>query len=314
MSPALLIVNPAASRVTPELVAAVEGELRARGPVETVLTEWPGHAVSLAEEGCTRCERLYVFSGDGGFNEAVNGIDGVIPIGFVPGGGTSVLPRALGLPRDPVECARMLARTDARRRISLGRVTFGAGEIAAGVPPSSRRFTFSAGLGLDAELVRRVDARGRAEGRRPGDLAFVGALLRALAARRGRFEPAMTVLGHRRVAFAVVANCTPYSYFGRLAVRALPEARFELGLDLAAPERLRPTRLPALTLSVLARPTHARAKDILYLHDADEVRIECDAPTPLQVDGEDLGDATDVVFEAERQALDVLVPGRNGSV
>jgi diacylglycerol kinase family enzyme len=310
VKPALLIVNPTASRVTPELVRAVEDELRARGPVETVLTEYPGHAVSLAEDGCRTCERLYVFSGDGGFNEAVNGLDGLIPVGFVPGGGTSVLPRALGLPRDPVACATTLARSDERRRISLGRVTYSAGEEAAGAPPPSRRFTFSAGLGLDAELVRTVDGMGRVGGVRPGDLAFLGALLRAIARRRGRFEPGMTVLGRRRVAFAVVANGSPYTFLGRVPVQAAPAARFELGLDLVAPERLGPTRLPGLAISVLGRPRHTRTKDILYLHDADEIRVECDVATPLQVDGEDLGDATDVVFEAEREALDVLVPGK----
>lgn len=310
MKPAFLIVNPTASRVTPELVRAVEDELRARGPVETVLTEWAGHAVSLAEDGCRTCERLYVFSGDGGFNEAVNGIDGVIPVGFLPGGGTSVLPRALGLPRDAVECARTLARSDERRRISLGRVTYAVGEEAAGARPVSRRFTFSAGVGLDAELVRAVDRLRRSTGARPGDLAFLGALLRAVARRRGRFEPRMTVLGRRRVAFALAANGAPYTFLGRLPVHAAPDASFELGLDLVAPERLGPTRLPGLAISVLGRPRHTRTRDILYLHDADEIRVECDVPTPLQVDGEDLGDVTDVVFEAERSALEVVVSGR----
>ena len=42
-----LIVNPNASRVTPELVAAVEREL---SEVETVLTRGPGHAAELAAE------------------------------------------------------------------------------------------------------------------------------------------------------------------------------------------------------------------------------------------------------------------------
>ena len=44
---------------------------------------------------------VIVFSGDGGFNEALNGLEGDVPVGFLPGGGTSVLPRALGLPSDP---------------------------------------------------------------------------------------------------------------------------------------------------------------------------------------------------------------------
>src|ERR687896_366871 len=176
---ALLIVNPFASRVTDAVVDRVAEVL---GSVEVARTERPGHATELVRAASDDVEAIYVFSGDGGFNEALNGADGRTPLGFVPGGGTSVLPRALGLPRDPVACARALATSDRTRRISLGRLTYSAREEAAGARPASRRFTFSAGLGLDAELVRAVDALGRIAGRRPGDLAFLAQLVRVLAA------------------------------------------------------------------------------------------------------------------------------------
>jgi diacylglycerol kinase family enzyme len=289
-----LIVNPSASRVTPELTLAVERELAAAGPIETILTERPLHAVELVAEASRGFDRIYVYSGDGGFNEAVNGVESDIPMGFIPGGSTSVFPRALGLPRDPVECARALARARTRR-ISLGRV-------------NGRRFTFSAGLGLDAELVRRVDAAGRPDGRRANDLAFAWALIEIFARRRARFEPAMTVLGRERVAFALVANCDPYSYVGRLPLRIAPEARVELGLDLVAPRRLRARLVPQVARWVLAGSGQTRSPHVLYVHDADEIRVECDGPTPLQADGEDLGDVTEALFEAERDALEVLVP------
>ena len=109
MPGSVLIVNPNASRVTPDLTLAVEAELRVAGPLETTLTEGPMHAAELVEAAGPGVERVYVFSGDGGFNEVVNGLDGDVPLGFIPGGGTSVLPRALGLPRDPVAAARTLA-------------------------------------------------------------------------------------------------------------------------------------------------------------------------------------------------------------
>jgi diacylglycerol kinase family enzyme len=289
-----LIVNPSASRVTPELTLAVERELSVTGPIETILTERPLHAVELVAEASRGFDRIYVYSGDGGFNEAVNGVEGDVPMGFIPGGSTSVFPRALGLPRDPVECARALARARTRR-VSLGRV-------------NGRRFTFSAGLGLDAELVRRVDAAGRSDGRRANDLAFAWALIETFARRRARFEPAMTVLGRERVAFALVANCDPYSYVGRLPLRIAPEARVELGLDLVAPRRLRARLVPQIARWVLAGSGQTRSPHVLYVHDADEIRVECDGPTPLQADGEDLGDVTEALFEAERGALEVLVP------
>jgi hypothetical protein len=45
----------------------------------------------------------------------------------------------------------------------------------------------------------------------------------------------------------------------------------------------------------------------LYGHDLDRVEIVCDRPLPLQADGEDLGDVTEALFEAERDAIGVLV-------
>ena len=133
---AALIVNPNATRVTPELTLAVERELAASGEVETLLTERPLHAADVVAQA-GEVERIYVFAGDGGYNEVVNGLDRDVAVGFIPGGSTSVLPRALGIPRDPQEAARSLAHSTSERSITLGRV-------------NGRRFTFNAGLGLDA--------------------------------------------------------------------------------------------------------------------------------------------------------------------
>ena len=212
-------------------------------------------------------------------------------LGFVPGGGTSVLPRALGLPRDPVEAARVLAR-GRTRRISLGRA-------------NGRRFGFAAGVGLDAELVRRMDARGRREdGKRPGDLVFAWTALRALAERRARFDPVLEVVGHGRAAFALVANADPYTYLGRVPLRLPRGARLEGGLDLLAPRALRAASLPGAVRYLVAGRTRL---PLLHLHDVDRLELRCDRPLPLQVDGEDVGDVTEVVLEAERDAVTVLV-------
>jgi diacylglycerol kinase family enzyme len=292
----VLIVNPNASRVTPDVTLAVEEALRAGGDVETIVTEKPMHAAEIAEAaGRREAERIYVFSGDGGYNEVVNGLGGDVPVGFIPGGSTSVFPRALGVPRDPVAAARALVSSSAERRISLGRV-------------NGRRFTFSSGFGIDAELVRRVDALGRASGKRASDVAFARALAGIFAERRGRFAPAMEVEGLGRVAFALVANGHPYSYVGRVPLRIAPKAQFELGLDLVAPRELKARRLPQVAGWVLAGKGQERSRHVLYVHDADELVVRADAPMPLQVDGEDIGDTEEAHFEAERSALRVLVP------
>ena len=281
----ILIVNPYASRVTPELAERVAAEL---GDVRTVFTERPGHATELAREA--DAEAVVVFSGDGGFNEVLNGARPETLLGFVPGGGTSVLPRALGLPRDPVAAARQLA-AGRTRRIGLGRA-------------NGRRFGFAGGVGLDAELIRRMDARGRsADGKRPGDAVFAWTAVKTLAETRVRFDPVLDVDGHGRAAFALVANADPYSYVGRLPLRLPRGARLEGGLDVLGPRSFRLRSLPGAVRYLLTGRTRL---PLLELHDQDRIEIRCDRPLPLQLDGEDVGDVTEVVFEAERDAVTVL--------
>jgi diacylglycerol kinase family enzyme len=151
-----------------------------------------------------------------------------------------------------------------------------------------------------------VEALGRDRaGRRAGDVRFALTALRVLGERRGRFEPALEIEGHGRAAFALVANADPYSYAGPLPLRLAREARFEAGLDLVAPRALRARDLPAVARYLAT----GRARlPLIVLHDQGRLVVRCDAPTPLQADGEDIGDVTEAVFEAERDAVTVLVP------
>ena len=294
MKRALLIVNPYSTQVTGKRITAVERVLREHVEVDTRFTRQPGHATELAAAAET--DAIVVFSGDGTYNEALNGADGAIPLGFLPGGGTSVLPRALGLPRDAVDAARAVGAAVAEgrmRRISLGTV-------------NGRRFSFSAGLGFDGEAVRRLDELGRGPGgARPGDAAFLRTVLKMLLERRGRWEPALEIEGVGRAAFVLVANGDPYSYAGSVPIRITPGARFEDGLAFAAPGRVRARDVPRLVAAI----TRGRGygADVLRGIDLDRITVHCDRPLPLQSDGEDLGDVEHAVFEARRDAVAVLV-------
>ena len=171
---------------------------------------------------------------------------------------------------------------------------------------NGRRFGFSAGIGLDAELIRRVDALGRdSSGRRAGDLRFLGVALRTVAGRRVRFDPALEVEGHGRAAFLLVANGDPYTYVGALPLRLARRARFDAGLDAVGPRAFRLRHVPGALVYVA---TGKQALPLLALHDADRLVVRCDVPLALQVDGEDLGDVSEAVLEAERDAVTVLAP------
>jgi diacylglycerol kinase family enzyme len=275
-----LIVNPFATRVTEEHLRALEEEL---DTVETLLTERKGHATELAR--AARGDAVFVYGGDGVVNEVLNGLPRGKPLGIVPGGHTNVLARALGVPSDPARAVR-------ERRISLGRV-------------NGRRFSFSAGIGVDSETVRELETMKRLhDGRRRGDLSYARVATRRLAR---RYEPRFEIEGAGRAAMIFVSNDAVFTYAGPRAFRFSPEARFELGLDFVAPERSG----AASALRYFTRAVSGRGlvglPGVLHGHDTDVIRVSCDEPLPLEADGEDLGDVTEALFEAERDAVSVLV-------
>ena len=176
-----------------------------------------------------------MLGGDGTYNEVLNGMQVDVPLGFLPGGGTSVLPRALGLPRNPVAAAKRVAE-GRTRRIGVGRV-------------NGRRFGFSAGLGFDAELVRRVDELGRSpDGRRPGDITFMRVAASFLRERHARFDEQVEIEGAGRAALLLVANCSPYTYSGSVALDLVPGASFDEGLAYWAPVTVRARDLPRIVV------------------------------------------------------------------
>jgi diacylglycerol kinase family enzyme len=287
---ATLIVNPYASSVTEERVRDVERELSTGYELETILTERRGHATELARGADG--DAILVFGGDGVANEVLNGVDGTRPIGFLPGGGTSVLARALGLPRDPPAAARRLVGAE-QRRISLGRA-------------NGRRFAFAAGIGLDSEAVRRVDALGREGGRRPGDFTFARVITGIVVRSGRRMNDVLEVKGAGRAALIVVSNDAAFTYAGGVALRFSPEARFELGLDYAALSNPTAARIAQAFFRAARGRGVERLHGVLAGHDLDRIEVVCDRPTALQLDGEDLGDVEEVVFECERAAVSVL--------
>jgi diacylglycerol kinase family enzyme len=286
----LLIVNPFASGVDEHRLAAVQAALPEG--TQTRITMAAGEATAIAR-AVSGLDALYVLGGDGTYNEVLNGLELDVPLGLLPGGGTSVLPRALGLPRDPVAAAKRVALGHTRR-IGIGRV-------------NGRRFGFNAGVGFDAELVRRVDELGRSpDGRRPGDATFLKVAVASLGRRRARFDEQLEIEGAGRAAFVLVANCSPYTYSGSVGLDLVPDADFDEGLAYFAPVTLRARDLPRMLLHGV-RGSGLKDGKALAGHDLDRIVVRCDEPLPLQVDGEDTGDVVEAVYEAERGAVTVLV-------
>jgi len=302
----LLVWNPVSTEVSGETVGSVLVRLSERYDTVAMHTLEAGDGIRLGELAANDGYRaVFVLGGDGTANEVINGAGDRIPVGVLPAGGTSVLPRVLGIPEKLDDAVTHLCQALAdgsERSISLGTV-------------NGRRFTFAAGIGLDAEIVKRIDERGRGgeradEAKRPSDLWFVREAIGALL--EGEYaSPSLRVDVPDRetleAATVFVANCSPWSYAGPFELDVAPDASFEGGFDLVLVESVAPREAPGRIRSLLARGKADGGDDgVTRLHDLERATIRCERPTPVQVDGELLGDFDEIELGVDRDAARLI--------
>ena len=276
-------------------------------------TEYRGHARELAA-AAARGELIIVLGGDGSINEVVNGVmdnlgrDSAGPggdgstggpplIAVIPGGGANVLARALGLPVDAAEAIRRV-----RDVIAAGRYrTIGLG--LAG----DRYFTFSAGLGMDAETVREVE-RLRAAGRRESTPLFLRTMINQYY-RTDRRWPALTLErdGQPPISglfLTIITNRSPWTYFRDRPLLPVPHPDFNSGLDLLALRRIRLTTIfNAVGQMLYIRSRPPRGRDMLSVLGSESLTVRSARPMAFQVDGEYLGETEEVKFQFVPHAL-----------
>ena len=111
------------------------------------LTTCSGHAEELAAKAVAAgVDRIVAWGGDGTVNEVAGALFGTVAaLGIVPGGSGDGLARSLGLPRHAAEAMR-IALTGRSKAIDVGWL-------------AGRHFLNIAGIGFDAEVARRFNAR-----------------------------------------------------------------------------------------------------------------------------------------------------------
>lgn len=304
---ALLVVNPKATATTARARDVLAHALASETKLDVVHTDARGHATELARQAAVDGLDLVVaLGGDGTVNEVVNGLlangpgAGVPALAVVPGGSTNVFARALGLPESPIEATGDLLealRLDRRRPLGLALA-------------DDRWFTFCAGLGLDATVVRRTDAQ-REKGRRASPRLFVTQAVTEFFTKAERRHPQLTLTrsGHQpeRLGLALVCNTSPWTYLGKRPVVPCPEASFETGLDLFGLRRLNTVTTLRYLRQILSATPRLYGRQVVSLHDVDAFTLSASTPLPFQLDGDDLGERTSVSFRAVPAALDVLV-------
>ncbi len=277
------------------------------GDVEVEETANRGHGAALACRAMRdRVDVVVALGGDGTINEVVNGVltDGVHPhvpaVGVVPAGSTNVFARALGLPNDAVEATAVLLEAlqdKRRRRISLGRA-------------DDRWFLFAAGFGFDAAVVAAVE-RARSKGVRSTHTLYLRTAVREYAA-TGLRAPTITLqrpdgTEQEGLHFAIVANANPWTYLGNRPVTPTPEVTFDSGLGLYARRSMRPASITRGIAQLLRSGTVPSGRGVLVENDLPGLVLRADRPTPFQLDGDYLGDRTEVKFWGIPHALTVII-------
>ncbi|MET0134487.1 MAG: diacylglycerol kinase family protein [Kibdelosporangium sp.] len=304
---AVLVVNPQATATTPAGRDVLAHALASEVKLDVIETDYRGHAMAAAAQAAEEGVDLVVaHGGDGTVNEVVNGLltrGGHAPmLGVVPGGSANVFARALGLPSDPVDATHVLLTAIEQgrsRTVGLGRVSWTDG---------SRYFTFNAGVGWDADVVAGVD-RKRGKQTTPWLYARV-AIASYLKPAHGQPRLQIEIPGeepHQGMRLAFVSNTDPWSYLGDRPVHLNAGCTFDGDLGLYSLSTLRfPTVLRALRQAVSKRG-HQHGGKLLRRDDVESVRVTAEEPVRLQVDGDLIGERTNVEFTSVPKALVVAV-------
>src|SRR3954447_23837373 len=310
----LVIVNPYATTVPDRLKNLVVYALQGRYEVEAVDTQGRNHATELCREAAHEGYDVVVaFGGDGTVNEAANGLAGSdTPLTCLPGGATNVFAKMIGIPGEIVDATEHLLRIADDwhpRRVDLPRVAH-PGPDGLG---RCRHFTFSAGLGLDASVVERVDSHPYRKARFGAwyyTYAAITTFLGGYVVNPPRLEVELPDGRALPGVTTIVQNSDPYTYFQNRPVRVADGGALDDGvLAGAVLHRSSPTVMPTVIWRVFskrARLSRHRAVDGFTGVEELTVRSADGRELPLQVDGDHIADVAEARFGIAPRALAVI--------
>lgn len=295
----LLVVNPAASSVSPRVQVLVQSVFSQHHSVELVETTRRNHATRLAEDAARRrVDSVIVLGGDGTVNEVANGLIGSdTALAPLPGGSTNVFCRTLKLPDDPQEAARrslQAMNSGLIERVGLGRA-------------NGRYFMFHTGVGFDAAVVEQVERQSDLK-RYLNHPLFVYAAIKTWLRHYDRKRPAFDIdFEDSKLSggfFLICQNTDPYTYLGSQGLSLSPATNLDTGLAAVTLMSLRADGLLRLAADALRPPRGLRANGIVDLREnLTGFVVRARRPVPVQVDGDFVGNSQRVVFEYEPSAL-----------
>jgi diacylglycerol kinase (ATP) len=302
LSYARIIVNPVAgagrtAREWPRIMSLFKGQGL---NFEHDITEAPGHAVELARDATRNgYETIISVGGDGTLNEIANGLyqagaNKDMALGIVCTGTGSDYARTVGISRRYEEACLRISQP---RKIS---VDLGVVEYSNNGNRTERVFVNFAGIGFDAEIVRRTTRNIKALGSTVSYL--LGLFTTLVSYRNKRIKLIIDGEEMEREVCAVIANNGRYGGGGMFMA---PDADLTDGLldlliigDIGKVDLIR-------SLPRIYKGTHLTHRKVT-MKKAREVEIASTHPLSLQADGELLGDLP-ARFRIIPSALNIIV-------
>jgi diacylglycerol kinase (ATP) len=282
----LVILNPAARSEKASRLRERIHTLSGGAPMR--LTSEAGDARRIAAEAARDgVEVIIAAGGDGTLNEVVNGIgQAPVRLGILPVGTMNVFATELGIPSGNLDAAW--------RVIEEGKV------IAVDLPRANdTRFIQLAGVGLDAEVVRKTTADSK---RALGPLSYLLTLVQVAAHKPSRVVLEAEGGSIREGSFALIGN-------GRLYGGPFPvfkRASLHDGLlDVLVFENQSHWDVVRY-FQAIAFGTHPELPDVEYFQTS-SLKVTSLGEVPVELDGEVAG-MLPCVFSVESQKLFVIVP------
>jgi len=289
----LIILNPAAHsekavRLTERIHALCTG-------AEVRLTSMPGDAERIAREAVGEgFTTLIAAGGDGTINEVVNGLVATrnpdVRLGILPVGTMNVFAVELGIPLNSLEKAWEIILKDEVRHLDLP---------VCKTAEESRCFVQLAGVGLDAEVVRRTSRESK---KALGPLSY----LLSLAQVAGVKPPPVTIESEdgmvRSGSFVLLGNGRFYGGPFKMFRKGSPCDGL---IDVLVFRNQSPWDLFRYMNAILIGQ-HAELSDVEYFQTT-SLSLHSESPVPYELDGEMAG-YLPLSLRVEKGALPVLAP------
>jgi diacylglycerol kinase family enzyme len=283
-------------------------------------TDHRGHAIEIAERAARDgIDVVIVHGGDGTVNEVVNGVlgrPGPLPLGHVPavavvpGGAANVFARSLGIPHDPTDATNLLI--DLLSEYKYTRTWRQIGLMDCG----ERWGVFTAGLGVDGEVVQAVEAR-RHKHDGVTAMRYISVAVPTVVG-SARSKPTLTLqLPDREpvdgVHFVFVSNASPWTYANARPVYTNPDCRFETGLGVFATTSMNVWLNLGLVRRMLSKRADIKAKHLIRDDNVAWLKVTSDTPIAAQIDGDYIGMRETMAFRSVPHAVGVVAPRKTPS-